>query len=159
QRDAVISPRAAASRSVAMMRSRISVAALRVNVIARMFAGSTPALSRLMYRSTSTRVFPVPADASRATLKRGSTARARPSRSRASMRDSTASGSSNGSLLVADIILPADRGIGTPGTDARIVRPGRKLAALDTRDDVEQPRARIGEHVVVFARLDHLDER
>ena len=31
-----------------MIRSRISAAALRVNVIARMFAGSTPAFSRLM---------------------------------------------------------------------------------------------------------------
>jgi hypothetical protein len=31
-----------------MIRSRISAAALRVNVIARMLAGSTPALRRLM---------------------------------------------------------------------------------------------------------------
>ena len=37
----------AAARSVAMMRSRISAAALRVNVIARMLTGSTPARSRL----------------------------------------------------------------------------------------------------------------
>ena len=37
---------AAAWRSAAMIRSRISAAALRVNVIARMFAGSTPAPSR-----------------------------------------------------------------------------------------------------------------
>ena len=36
----------AAPRSSRMMRSRISAAALRVNVIARMLAGSTPALSR-----------------------------------------------------------------------------------------------------------------
>ena len=47
QRAGEISPRAAAARSVARMRSRISAAALRVNVIARMFAGSTPARSRL----------------------------------------------------------------------------------------------------------------
>ena len=32
---------------LAMMRSRISAAALRVKVMARMFAGSTPTLSRL----------------------------------------------------------------------------------------------------------------
>jgi len=68
QRAGAISPRAAASRSVAMIRSRISAAALRVKVIARMFDGSTPARSRLMYRSTRTRVLPVPADASSATL-------------------------------------------------------------------------------------------
>ena len=43
-----ISPAAAAARSVAMMRSRISAAAFRVNVIARMLAGSTPARSRLI---------------------------------------------------------------------------------------------------------------
>ena len=89
QRAAGSSPRAAADRSEAMTRSRISDAALRVKVIARTLEGSTPARSRLTYRSTSTRVFPVPADASRTTLKRGSTARARPSRSRASRRDST----------------------------------------------------------------------
>jgi hypothetical protein len=47
QRDAAISPLAAAVVRLAMMRSRISAAALRVNVIARMFAGSTPARRRL----------------------------------------------------------------------------------------------------------------
>ena len=46
-RAAGISPRAAAARSVDTMRSRISAAALRVNVIARMLDGSTPARSRL----------------------------------------------------------------------------------------------------------------
>ena len=57
------------------MRPRISAAAFRVNVMARMFAGSTPRLSRLRYRSTSTCVLPVPADASSTTLCAGSTAR------------------------------------------------------------------------------------
>ena len=42
------SPRAAVARNVEMIRSRISVAALRVKVIARMFDGSTPARSRLI---------------------------------------------------------------------------------------------------------------
>ena len=37
----------AARRSSRMIRSRISAAALRVNVIARMLAGSTPRVSRL----------------------------------------------------------------------------------------------------------------
>ena len=64
-------------RSSLRMRPRISAAAFRVNVIARMFAGSTPRLSRLRYRSTSTCVLPVPADASRTTLCAGSTARCR----------------------------------------------------------------------------------
>ncbi len=41
------SERAAAVLSSRTMRSRISVAALRVNVMARMLAGSTPAFSRL----------------------------------------------------------------------------------------------------------------
>jgi len=45
-----------ASFSRSMMRWRISAAALRVNVIARMWSGSTPARSRLTYRSTRTRV-------------------------------------------------------------------------------------------------------
>ena len=40
------------------MRSRISAAALRVNVIARMFDGSTPARTRFRYRDTSTRGLP-----------------------------------------------------------------------------------------------------
>ena len=46
QRAAGISPRSAATRSDDRMRSRISVAALRVKVTARMWAGSTPAFSR-----------------------------------------------------------------------------------------------------------------
>ena len=46
-RAGVRSPAAAAVLSVAMMRSRISDAALRVKVMARMLAGSTPAFSRL----------------------------------------------------------------------------------------------------------------
>jgi len=46
QRRRSSSDRSAATRSSVTMRSRISVAALRVNVIARMFAGSTPARSR-----------------------------------------------------------------------------------------------------------------
>ena len=42
-----ISDGAAGLAQLATIRSRISAAALRVNVIARMFGGSTPALSRL----------------------------------------------------------------------------------------------------------------
>ncbi|MNC88851.1 hypothetical protein D3C83_47170 [compost metagenome] len=47
QRAGAISPRAAAARSEATIRSRISAAALRVNVIASTLIGSTPARSRL----------------------------------------------------------------------------------------------------------------
>ena len=60
------SARARASR-VASTRSRISAAALRVNVIARMWRGSTPASRSRTNRSTSTRVLPVPAEASSTT--------------------------------------------------------------------------------------------
>ena len=46
QREGAISPRSAARRSDARMRSRISVAAFRVKVTARIWTGSTPAFSR-----------------------------------------------------------------------------------------------------------------
>src|SRR5207248_1186804 len=54
-----------ASRSRSTIRCRISAAALRVNVIARMLAGPTPARRRWTYRPTRARVFPVPAAAAR----------------------------------------------------------------------------------------------
>src|SRR5688500_10997679 len=142
-------------RSSASIRPRISAAALRVNVIARTFAGSTPRLKRLTYRSTRTCVFPVPADASRRTLCDGSTALARAAASGRSKRgregfsagaggktppDPFSRSSSNGSQSdVANVILPADRCVCAASAHDCIDGRRRKLSTLDAIDGVEQP--------------------
>src|SRR4029453_3460258 len=82
------------------------------------------------------RVFPVPADASSATLNRGSTARRRAA-----------------SSVVTDIILPAHRGIRAEAADAYLVRPRRKLSTLDPVHGREEPRARIPQNLRGVARL------
>src|SRR5262245_51799063 len=107
------------------------------------------------------RVFPVPADASSATLKRGSTARSRPTRSRASMRDSTVSGSaSNGSQtsLGIDVVLATDRRIGAPGADDRFVRTRRKRTLRDAVGNIKQTLSRPVERGLA-PRPPHTDDR
>src|SRR5262245_9311917 len=113
-----------------MIRSRSSAAALRVNVIARMCSGSTPAASRLTYRSTSTLVFPVPADASSTTFFEGSTACLRAVLSN-----------------VSDIILSADRRKAARLAAKDVVRGGRKFAALDGVDGITEPLLSRFQHV------------
>jgi len=69
---------------------------------------------------------------------------ARPSRSRASMRDSAVTGSSsNGSRpSIMHVVLPAYRGIRTEVTQDLVGRLRRELTVRDAIDDAEQPRAR-----------------
>src|SRR5688572_17446548 len=158
------------------MRPRISAAALRVNVIARMFAGSTPRLNRLRYRSTSTCVLPVPADASSTTLCAGSTALARAAESgRSSIVDRPSSiavdgpwtmddeSSSKGSqfdvLDVANVVLSTDERVCAAGAHHRVRRRWRKFTALDSVDGIEQASLRIEQHgVLVFAAREHRHE-
>src|SRR5436309_2484209 len=83
----------------------------------RMFSGSTPARSRFTYRSTSTRVFPVPADASRTTFRDGSTANCRAARSD-----------------VTDIILPAHGRIGARLASMHVVWTRREFTSSDCID-------------------------
>ena len=62
------------SASQPARRSRISPAAARVKVMARMWCGSTPASSSRTMRDTSIQVLPEPAQASTTTLFAGSQA-------------------------------------------------------------------------------------
>jgi len=57
-------------------RSRISPAALRVKVMARICCGSTPSSNARRMRETSIQVLPAPAQASTTTLRCGSQAAA-----------------------------------------------------------------------------------
>src|SRR5688572_4553362 len=138
------------------MRARISAAALRVNVMARMFVGSTPLLNRLRYRSTSTCVLPVPADASSTTLCDGSTARRRAAESGKRSKvespmadvglwtlDSGLSSSKGSQLDVANVILPADGGVCATRAHHGVRRRRRKFTALDPVHRVQQPRLRL----------------
>src|SRR5689334_15830747 len=125
------------------MRSRISAAALRVNVMARMFAGSTPRLRRLMYRRTRTLVLPVPADASRTTFSAGSSANARAEASASSAGSlATVSTAANRfgcvTSLIADVILAAHCRVRAPGAQERVLGTRRKFAALDAVDGADQ---------------------
>src|SRR5687767_4263378 len=157
------------------MRPRISAAALRVKVMARMFVGSTPRLSRLRYRSTSTWVLPVPADASSTTLCAGSTALARAAASGRSAigdrpssigddgrwtMDDGRSSSSNGSQLdIANVILPADGGVRAAGAHHCVGGRRRKFSTLDSVDRIEKTRLRVDEHgVFALAACQHRDE-
>src|SRR5688572_3124100 len=158
------------------MRPRISAAAFRVNVMARMFVGSTPLLNRLRYRSTSTCVLPVPADASSTTLCAGSTARCRAAASGTSAKgsdpffslNSVALGekmgsdpfSSNGNQSdVANVILPADGGVRATGAHHGVRRRRRKFTTLDPVDRIQQPRLRVDQgRVSGLPARQHRDE-
>src|SRR5262249_15983815 len=116
------------------MRPRISAAAFRVKVIARIRSGSTPTLSKLTYRSTRTLVLPVPADASSTTFRRGSTAVSRaPAPTVISCRSS-------------GIALPADRREAARLAPIHIVGSRGKLATSDRIKCRDQPLLGPGQH-------------
>ncbi len=71
---AVSSP-SASVRSDSTSRERISCAARRVKVMARISPGAAPSSSSRTMRATSSQVLPLPAQASTTALARGSTAR------------------------------------------------------------------------------------
>src|SRR5262249_33103194 len=143
-------------------RWRISAAAFRVKVIARIWSGSTPARSRLTYRSTSTRVLPVPAEASSRTFCEGSTACARAVRSgrsrprsrsdvfSATVTSVSTSPSSNARkpLDIPEIILAAHRVVATGPTPIHIVWRRRDLSTRDRVNRVRQPLLRLGQHLL-----------
>src|SRR5688500_4524841 len=131
-----------------------------------MLPGSTPARSRLTYRSTSTRVLPVPADASRTTFCAGSTAARRDAASDGSERigagpdkvrptpaagnqsevGRTVSGppsplsSSKGKRRsdVTDVVPSAHRRVRARLAAKHIIRCRRKLAGVDRVDRLHQ---------------------
>src|SRR3954467_13351447 len=137
------------------IRSPLPAAALRVNVIARMLAGSTPAFRRLMYRQTRTDVLPVPADASSTTFCAGSTANCRACASGSAAGATIATAARSGSiapnsgscdvgsreidLVIADVVLATDARVRAPRTEERLVGAGREIAALDPVDGSQQP--------------------
>ncbi len=75
-RSASLVPGDASQASQSSRRWRISPAALRVNVIARMSCGGVPSSSARTMRETSIQVLPAPAQASTTTGRRGSQATA-----------------------------------------------------------------------------------
>src|SRR6187455_3150295 len=115
-----------------MIRSRISAAAFRVNVTARMLSGSTPARSRLTYRSTRTRVFPVPADASSTTFRDGSTASRRAASS------------------AVHIVFPADCGETARLAPVDVVGCRRKFSAADRVERGGQTLLGLAHHVATL---------
>src|SRR5450756_465253 len=144
------------------MRSRISAAALRVNVMARMLAGSTPAHSRLIYRVTRTCVLPVPAEASSTTLRAGSMAHARAAWSRVIITSTGDGGSSNGSRrsVAIHVVLSAHGGVLAVPAETPRGGPRRKLAPLDPVDRVDQPFLPVGKLPRrVGAVVDHHPDR
>src|SRR5204862_5820835 len=108
--------------------------------------------SRFVYRSTSTRVLPVPADASRTTFRVGSTAAAR---SAASGRSPSAcpaigSASSNGRRGVwifgfGDMVLPTDAGERTDRAQPQLRRARRERAAFDPVHGLDNAEPGVGE--------------
>src|SRR5579872_2967858 len=98
-----------------------------------MLSGSTPALKRFTYRSTRTRVFPVPADASRTTLRVGSMARRRESASE-----------------VTDVILPTDGRVGARFAPVHIIGLGREVATPDPIHHRPDPLLGGAEHPKAF---------
>ena len=149
QRAASISPVAAALWRLCRMRSRISAAALRVKVIARMLAGSTPRLQQVgvaideharLARAGGRLEHDVP---------RRDPRQPRDRRRRADPTAAGAAGSSNGRRGVdvlerGDIILPAHAGIRARGAQVRLHGRGGKTPRLDRR----RPRRRIAPALV-----------
>src|SRR5437588_6798593 len=142
-----------------MIRSRISAAALRVNVIARMFAGSTSRMIRFTYRVTRTLVFPVPAEASRMTFCSGSTANALAAASGSMARGSRladrglSTSNSDRCSLIAHVVLPADGGVCAPVAEKRLIGLHGKLSALDRVDGGQQPRLAFRERLLHARKL------
>src|SRR5436309_2607381 len=114
-----------------------------------------PARSRLTYRSTRTRVFPVPADASRTMFCAGSIAAMR-----ADASGRSASSASNGSIGsdVTDIVPPAHAGKAARLTAVHIVRRRWKFAARNRVEGRRQPLLRLGEHLVAVRRREERDD-
>ena len=149
QRAAARSLACAAPRSAAMMRSRISAAAFRVKVIARMFTGSTPAREQVQvalhqHRGLAGAGRRLEHDVVRGSVakragrgvarqqrrrRRGAPAQASSPRPRGRRRRSAASNSPGCSLLF-DIVLPAHRRKAAVHADVRLVRrsPGTRRA-------------------------------
>src|SRR5262245_15994952 len=106
-----------------------------------------PARRRLTYRSTRTRVLPVPAEASSTMFREGSVAAARAAPSGSGASSTKGSRSSD----VTDVVLPAHAGKPARFAPIHIVRRRRKVAGSDRVDRRSETLLRFFERAIAIA--------